>query len=579
MLCRLSPFAVLPLVALIAGTSSSSKADLPAVDLAQASLPVHVVVPVMRRNEEAERLTQAALEIDRVLMERAVRHIPYDDTSNSFAQRYAAPPPPVTPGDLVELIEQSKAAQRAAAVQQFDEAISLMQQIRRRFDAKLESINRDDEGARAYLRACVSEVRALASTTDEGEAKKAVRRCVVAVPDLEPIPKETPPSVLRLWKAAVSEMPFASVMVEAAGGRGDCTVLLRGRPQGTAPLEIWVPRGTDLHVQLECGAPSRAGRLHTIAVDSGEKLIVDTAFDEAVQPSSNGLGLSYERLDDLIVRSHLLKVAHVLGATAAISVSQDSAGEFVLRLVGDREGRAVTTDATTQGLESGIERLLTPPSKEQPAVDDDDAVLLEEPFDYEEAARSTRRWRTMLGLGASLSALGVGAFVVAGVKYPKWRDEGTVLRLSPATTPEASRAHQQAQKSWVNDRAHVVYGAIGAGVGALGMGLLAEAAPLRMKRWLAPVSATVGLGLVAVGSSQLLQSSSCEMPVERARLAHCIDQRSMRDRGVIWTLGAMPFLTFPLVELANWAFGSRVSSSSHPKVHASTSELRLTWAY
>ena len=579
MLCRLSPLAVLPLVALVAGTSSSSKADLPAVDRAQASLPVHVVVPVMQRSEGAERLTQAALEIDRVLLQRALARIPYDGTSNSFAQRYAAPPPLVTPRDVVELIEQSKAAQRAAAVQQFEEAISLMQQIRRRFDAKLESLNRDEEGARAYLRACVSEVRALASTRDEGEAKKAVQGCVVAVPDLEPIAKETPPSVLRLWKAAVSEMPFASVMVEAADGRGDCEVLHRGRPQGTAPLEIWAPRGTDLHVQLECGAPSRAGRIHTVNVDRGEKLIVDTALDEAVQPSSRGLGLSYERLDDLIVRDHLLKVAHVLGATTAISVSQDSAGEFVLRLVGEREGRAVTTEDTTQGLESGLDRLFAPPAKEQPAVDDDRAVLLEEPFDYEEAARSTRRWRTVLGLGASISALGVGAFVVAGVKYPKWQDEGTILRLSPATTPEASRAHQRAQKSWVNDRGHLVFGAIGAGVGALGAGLLAEAAPPRVQRWLAPVSAAVGLGLVAAGSSQLLESSSCEMPVERARLARCIDQRSARDRGVLWTLGALPFLTFPIVELANWAFGSRVSAGSHPKVHASVSELRLTWAY
>lgn len=566
---RFTLLTFLSLVSLVVGMAVPALAE----DNEEAALPLYLVVPVTRNGESEAEIARIAAEAERALREQGHRTVDTEAAAEDLERR-AHEPAAITPDDVELLNEESRAAERAAALKQPAEALVHVNQIRVRLEDKLETLNRDEDAARLYLRACVTEVRVHVAGGDREKALAAVRRCRDSVPGLDPRPSETPPNIMRLWtEVCEGDPPTSPLTVQVVGGKRDCSVYLRGRARGTAPFQALVSRGQQ-HVQVECNGDQKLGRVHSIIVDEKPvKLVIDPTFDAAVR-STGHVWLDYEHTDEVLSRKHLLRLARVLKASTVIAISKEREGEVVMRLVGAKEGRAFAVQApfTAVTVSKTLSRLTSSaPARE---LADDDPIMLDEPIDAQYAAHALRRHRIELGVGGSLAALSVGSFIFSAVRFAQWRSNGSDLLLSVPDTPASIRAQRTEQNNWADDRAHLVLGATGAGVGMVGAVFLARQVPVGARRWVGPLAAAAGVGLAAVGVSQVLRSQPCEFPVQHSELARCVRQQEQRERGALWTFGALPLLTVSVTHLIAWS--TRPASTSL-KVHASASELRLSW--
>jgi hypothetical protein len=536
----------LPMLALVFWLSGSARAD-----------ERMLVVPVTRDHQELGPLAHAVEDVTGVLGELGTPALPAG--AESFEARVSHPAIPSTRQEVELLASERQLAERAVAFNDFAEAVRHARLGLRAVEASLESANRSDEVAREYLRVCAIEVRALAANGEDKAARRAVQRCKAAVPDIVPQLANTPPFVIKLFEEAAEDPSHLELRV--AADKDGCRVYQSGRDLGTtATSSIVGPPGQEVRIQVQCRG-ERASRVHRVTLsEEVRKLEIDTSFDSAVQTSEGLLRLQYEQLDEPRVHSDALALARELGAAGAIVVSYRTPRviwiEYVTDHSGPPPGRPLSIPYSEASLRTALNEVLALRADSAPPQ----ALSLQKRASSE---HSTRWQRAQLGIGATLVAASAITLVLTTTHFSHYRDKALALRSRPSESPNEFTDRSQA---WSDARSTpLLLGAVTSGLGAVGAGFLAHAMPRAAYPWLASLSATAAGALLIVGGIQVAGGEPCKAPPSMQGVARCTNGQERRDRGALYLLGSVPFLTFSAVQFAYGRHTTELSVAAAPR--------------
>lgn len=530
-------FVVVRLLVLALLILASRPASADDADRAIAA-PKLMLLPVTENDAQLSRLRRVAEAVGRELQARGIPHLPYAEAAAQLQKRHSREPRRVTRENIEALLQESQRASRAAAARHANETKQVVADAQARGADALESLNRDEPAARAYFNTCLALIRVLAADDQRDAAHKVARDCQAAVPDLAPNPHDHPPSVMQVFdevqRASVAE-GLGTLYVESEPT--DCRVLLNGRLVGTTPYTRHAPLGHTYGVQVECGDP-QPGRVHEVTIKAAPSTVaVDVFFDRSVRTTRRSLRLSYPRPDPSSARLHAAELARLLGVDDVVLLASDDAQVLALQLL-RRGTSARLADDGEESLRRAVDALLTDPPPEPPAPPP--IVLDHSPA---RSAPPPARSAWLLPTGASLVGGGLVLGVVGALRYRAHVEDGATFRHAPQ-----SSYYGDGQR-WRNSRP-VPYALIGVGstLAATGGIMLSAHLSPAQRRWLSPILAAAGIGVLAAGVVDLRRGSPCRSTSENNAQA-CVGDEQRLDRGALLMTASAPLFASALAQL------------------------------
>jgi PEGA domain len=486
---------------------------------------------------------------------------------------------PVSPdtSDLDVLAQEARSALEHVAFGRSAAAKRSVQEVFRRAERALESLNRETNTARHVLDACLALVRSALARGDRSDALAEAMRCRRLVPDVAPSEFVHPPTVtgalaeadeqlrrLHIGRLTVSSMPESG-----------CAVYINGRHLGTTPFSLERAAAGEYRVQVEC---SRAvGRVHRVVL--GEQpvaLTVDAQLDRALRDDPR-VALVYD--DDASERAHATRHALELGrAIDADSVLLVSArGEQVLLQAlsvahARTTGRAFVTrgaidtpnhpallqalDQLAQGrLVPDADVASTPPEPVVPAVVEaaqlapviEQPPVLRAPVDAH-----TLRTRRLRVAAAVLASTGVGLVVAGAVFDARYRDAGQQIEAIAKGDGAVASADVGALNHDYDTGKSLRWLAL--------PGSLLATAAVPMARidvrdgvpWWSYAVGAAGLGLASWGVLELARDGDCNISFGDGS---CADRNESTGKGLVLLGAAAPLVAVPTTHLVSWRSG------------------------
>ncbi|MBX3246889.1 MAG: PEGA domain-containing protein [Myxococcales bacterium] len=193
------------------------------------------------------------------------------------------------PDAIDELVSTTNQAIRFVARHQMEQALPLLQNAMHLIERAIETLSREERGARQALDACLVLSRLYLETGRLPQAREHTLGCRRLVPDLTPLPRTHPPEVVELVRtvdAHLARMP--AIRVESTPSQ--CPVLLNGRELGTTPFEVRAPQG-QYRVQVVCDvndSGSLRSRVRELILGSESVTIrFDVNLDQAILSEEN----------------------------------------------------------------------------------------------------------------------------------------------------------------------------------------------------------------------------------------------------------------------------------------------------
>ena len=177
----------------------------------------------------------------------------------------------------------------------------------------------------------------------------------------------------------------------------------------------------------------------------------------------------------------------------------------------------------------------------------------------------------LLGASAAMFAVGLGydlrtqvlqdELATLGIVNAPPAETGIVLQdpVPPSGSPDSQSRQDDLQTKFERSK-DLRWVGLGAGAfGTAATALLVE--PRRVLPWWSYALATVGLGLVAIGSYEIADSERCQLADAGGT---CRRPRDSAARGVMLISAAVPLLSVPIVQLLKREGRHTVALSSHP---------------
>ncbi|MET0343122.1 MAG: PEGA domain-containing protein [Polyangiales bacterium] len=494
-----------------------------------------MLLPVTENDAQLSRLRRVADAVGRELSQRGVTHLPYAESAALFQKRHSREPRTVSRENIEALVQESQRASRAAAARHANETKQVAAEAQARGADALESLNRDEAGARAYFGTCLALIRVLVANNERDAALKVARDCQAAVPDLAPNPHDHPPSVIQVFeeveRLAAAE-GLGTLYVESEPT--DCRVLLNGRLVGTTPYTRQAPAGHTYGVQVECGDPLPA-RVHEVTLKAAPTTVaVDVFLDRSVRTSRRALRLSYPRPDPGSARLHAAELARIVGADDVVLIASDDAQGLELHLL--RRGTSARIgDDGEESLRRAVDALLSDPPPPPPEIAPAPVSRL---APVHTDAPPARRGTWLLPTGASLAGAGLVLGVVGALRYRAHVEDGENFHDEPK-----DRNYVPVGNRWRESRP-MPYALVSAGSALAATGgimLSAHLSPIQ-RRWLSPLFAAAGIGVLVAGVVDLRRGSSCPSN-------ECTEKEHQLDRGALLMIASAPLLASSLAQL------------------------------
>jgi hypothetical protein len=501
-----------------------------------------------------------------VRQDLALRGLPVwaaDRATERFEAVSSAPAPEVSQTDIDRWAERSRAALRYLARADYKAARRELKAAQALADRAAEELNREAARAQQVLDTCLFMVRAYLETSDPAEAKRQTRECRQLVPRVEPSSFRHTPEVRDLLAEVDAEIATeAPGSLEVTSEPAGCLVRINGIGFGKTPLSgIELPAGT-YRVQVECD-PTRRGRIHRVAIDSGpNRFTFDDQLEQVVR-TRPVLHLDYASSIDWDARmDHAGSVAEVLDGAGALAVSSVPGG--VLRLDSNASHLepasvwipAAAGSPTREDVERAVDAILegrsvdfTGPqpvaraswwTEANPVARPPESV---EPVSlHTTAAEGSARPHGQRIAGWTTFGVGV-ASIGASVGLHVWRGRlGDTFVDMPSNVNDARR--------W-NDIRIAVWTTAGAGGAAVSAAMPLLLPNHRRTPWWGWLSGAAGLGLTGYAVYEGVTLTTCPEPFvgDEAAARACVDRGQEAGRLSLALAGAAPLLTIPLVYL------------------------------
>lgn len=194
------------------------------------------------------------------------------------------------------MAEQSQEVVELLRRRRVREARRVMGHVLKHAAAGARQLQRQEDTARALLRACVQYVGAVAARGTAGARRRALAEalsCRIRVRDLR-VPLDTPSDVIGIFAEADSVLTRREEMaapVRVTSSPEGCGVYADGIWAGATPLTLRRPLQGELQVQVQCRGATDPGRARVVRPGEGGLAIhVDTGFERRL---STGDGLRY----------------------------------------------------------------------------------------------------------------------------------------------------------------------------------------------------------------------------------------------------------------------------------------------
>jgi hypothetical protein len=273
-------------------------------------------------------------------------------------------------------------------------------------------------------------------------------------------------------------------------------------------------------------------------------------FAGALDLSGDRAAMRYDRYDDELVRTHVLRLLEITKADTAIVLAAPIAGRIVLKRLSRGDGQTITLpdpcepELAQHALEQLLE--LKPKSMAPNAA----------------PPHLTRRdW--ILGVAA---ISGVGATLVATSLGAKRHRRGSRFgRASPSHPGYLSLGD-----AWRSPRIPMLISAsVAAGSLSLSGTLLVSRLDARSLRWASLASTSVALGAFTWAASDLARGSSCAP----AAPSGCVRAQGRLDRGILVALSATIPTSLATAALVRWTRNRRLKAMLEISPHATSIAL------
>jgi hypothetical protein len=531
-----------------------------------------VVLPVtghgdgLAKEQHGADLVEAAL---------ATRGAPLVSMHDARDRLEATSRPPAVPdsADPDVLAREARAAVEHVAFGRSAAAQRSVEEVFRRAERALESLNRETKNARNVLDACLALVRShLDGGGQRQDALDQAMRCRRMVPDVSPSEFTHPARVVGVLAEADNQlrrMRIGRLTVESAPKAG-CAVYLNGRHLGVTPFRLDRAAEGEYRIQVECS--SAPERVHIVRLgEAPVQLHVDTQLDHALR-SQGRIALVYATLADVtkLAVQHAAEVALSVRAEEAVLVSIVAGYVQLVRLSADgatllgrtRVAVPQNEDVPTPALAGALDALFEGRIEPEPATNGE-GVSRTSAKDSEfsslgapAASTTGRSWRTrrLRIVAGSLGAMGIGLWTTGMVFERRRKDADDRLEsFDNLEDPEMAEASKLAQEDY--DRAARLRW-----LGLGGGGLLTAAVPLlrvdvsRGVPWWSYALGGVGAALATWGVLELVRDGECEAQLTGGGCSHA---RESAGKGGLLLAGAAPLLALPLDHLLEWRLGIR----------------------
>jgi hypothetical protein len=456
-----------------------------------------------------------------------------------------------------ELSQNTRRAIRHVALRETDEARLLIANLLASAERALDVLNRQEQGARAVLDACLSLARSYLESGSRDQAEEHALACRRLVPDLAPT-QTHPPKVHELLREVDARLARMRASIRVESTPSSCPVFVNGRELGVTPFEIRAPQGA-YRLQVVCG--SEESRVHTLLLGSEPARVrIDVALDRVLRTEQQ-LALVYPNADSLarFAHEHVRVLAADLQLPNAVSITSFEGGWRVDRvsITGVVEASVwVPTSPTVQGSTMAIAALRerrsldltgeeprerapwTPVVVESPepaAASESDRAIVGE-GDVDEASRA-RTTPTRLALGVAATTVGLAA-LGAGLAFRfQTRDVADALMGTTRLTPGYVGLLDDFESARRRGLAFAGVAGLTLSAGIPLLALRRETTP-----WWSWVLGAAGLGAITVGVIALLQDRECLD-------SDCAERSAPETRGALWLAGGLPLLVLPFAQL------------------------------
>lgn len=577
----------LSFLVLLAG-ASVAQAWLSTPIQAQAVGRLVVVPHSIHELTEAEQ--RAADLVEAGLLARRARIVSMHEARDRL-QAVSRPPASPDNSDLDVLAREAHAALEHVAFGRSGAAQRSVQEVFRRAERALESLNRETKTARHVLDACLALVRNALARGERRDALAEAMRCRRLVPDVSPSEMLHPASVIGVLAEAddqLRRMRIGRLTIQSVPESG-CAAYVNGRHLGVTPFRLDRAAAGEYRVQVECGRTP--GRVHIVQLgDDVVELVVDADFDRALR-SGTRVALVYqnEKERTRLVERHGAQVAKSVRADEAVLVRVDGPDAVLVR-VAQPDGRVLgrarfpwlrVDSVDAPELEAALDALFqgrmdmepptvaaavqpqpsSPPPAAQgpveprptPSEGHEAGGLLTVNTPPKKAREPMSRTRKLRITAGSLAAAGAGLFA-AGLAFEmqRARADAELSGLDPNDPNNELTLIEQGDKY---DR--------GASLRWLGLGggaLMASAVPLLRVDvrggvpWWSYVLGGAGVGLAVVSGVQFARDGRCELyDVDDS----CLQTEEAKGRGALFLAAALPLLAFPISHVLEWSFAKR----------------------
>lgn len=469
-----------------------------------------------------------------------------------------------------ELSQSTRRAIRHVALRQTEEARTLIANLLTSAERALDALNREEQGARAVLDACLSLARSYLENGSPEQAEEHALACRRLVPDLAPT-QTHPPEIHELVRQVDARLSRMRASIRVESEPSGCAVFVNGRELGISPFEIRAPQGS-YRLQVRCG--DEESRVHSLLLGSEPAVVrIDVALDRVLRTDQQ-LALVYPDAPALERQGHehARAIARSLQVPSVLTIVRVPEGWRVDRVAVTGQVEVSTWVAVSPTVQSATlaiaalrERRSLDVSGSEPrerapyrgAVDESAPTVevtppAEMPAEPERARRTTP---TRIALGITSTAIGFGA-LAAGIAFHVRTDDATdaldaASRLTPGFVGLVDDFDQARRRSLVFTSVSGV---------ALTLGLSWLALDREKTPWWSWVLGAAGLGSTVVGVISVLGDRAC---LDQ----DCSRREAPETAGVAWIAGGLPLLALPFVQLVR---GSRSPSSRQP-------ETTLSW--
>lgn len=456
-----------------------------------------------------------------------------------------------------ELSQNTRRAIRHVALRETDEARLLIANLLASAERALDVLNRQEQGARAVLDACLSLARSYLESGSRDQAEEHALACRRLVPDLAPT-QTHPPEIHELLREVDARLARMRASIRVESTPSSCPVFVNGRELGVTPFEIRAPQGA-YRLQVVCG--SEESRVHTLLLGSEPARVrIDVALDRFLRTEQQ-LALVYPDADSLarFAHEHVRVLAADLQLPNAVAITNVEGGWRVDRvsLTGAVEASVwVPTSPTVQGSTMAIAALRerrsldltgeaprertawTPAVVESPepvaASESDRAVVSEGDVDVSSPARTTP---TRLALGVAATTVGLAALGAGLAFRVQTRDAADALTGTTRLTPGYVGLLDDFESARRRGLAFAGVAGLTLSAGIPLLALRRETTP-----WWSWVLGAAGLGAITAGVITLLQDRECLD-------SDCAERSAPETRGALWLAGGLPLLVLPFAQL------------------------------